>query len=182
MAIVPVLAQPAAFNARADFSTTPTPSATATPAFNLGQAIPLACDQNVAGDTRQGESRVSSYGCAPYWPQQGPEQVYVLTLSAATDLDLMLADLSADLDLFLLSGPSPSACLAHGDTYISLRGLASGVYYVVVDGFAGAAGPYRLQAWCPLAPSATLTPTPTSTPTPTPPSHQLFVPLLFRRG
>ncbi|MCS6845341.1 MAG: hypothetical protein NZ528_13620 [Caldilineales bacterium] len=181
MAGVPVLAQSAAFGAPSAPSSTPTATPTATPVFNPAQAIPLACDQNVAGDTRQGESRVSSYGCAPFWPQPGPEQLYLLTLDTVTDLDLMLADLSADLDLFLLSSPNPSACIAHGDTFISLRGLAPGAYYVVVDGFAGAAGPYRLQAWCPLAPSTPLTPTPTPTPTPAPPSHQLFVPLFFRR-
>lgn len=159
---------------------TPTPTPTAVPVFNPAQALPLACDQNVVGDTRQGENRVASYGCVPYWPEHGPEQIYLLTLEAPTDLDLLLADLSADLDLFLLSSLSPAACLAYGDSYITVRGLAAGTYYVVVDGFGGAAGSYRLQAWCPLAPPAPPTPTPTATPPPPSSHYWFYVPLMLR--
>lgn len=143
-----------------------TTTATLAPTIDIGNATPVACGQAIAGTTVGAVNNVSVYGCAPWLPETGPERVFALSLDASVDVDALLSGLSSDLDLFLLSGTSPASCIAFGDNAISQRSLAAGVYYLVVDGFDGAAGPFQLNVWCPLA--VTLTPTPTVTPTMTP--------------
>lgn len=161
---------------------TPTPTATTLPLLDLNAATPIACGQGLTGDTRLGVNRVSSYACVPYWPQQGPEQVFSLNLTAVTDVDVVLTDLSVDLDLFLLTGASPTTCIHYGDSFLSARSLVPGVYTVVVDGFDGAAGAFRVQVWCPLdqSPNPTITPTATPTATVAPGEPRLYFPLLLR--
>jgi hypothetical protein len=157
-----------------------TPTATPTPTVNIGSATPVACGQMVAGSTTGAANNVSTYNCASWLPLTGPERVYSLSLTAARDVDALLGGLSSDLDLLLLTGPSPASCIAYGDNAISARGLAAGVYYLVVDGFDGASGPYQLNVWCPLAVTATPTPTITPTATPRPALRTHYLPLLLR--
>lgn len=165
---------------------TPTPTATrtattttTTPAIDIGAATPIACGQAAVGTTVGAVNNVSVYGCAPWLPVTGPERVFSLSLQTSRDVDALLSGLSSDLDLFLLTGASPASCVAFGDNAISAHGLAAGTYYLVVDGFDGAAGPFQLNVWCPLAvtPTATPTVTPTSTPRPTMLRH--YLPLLL---
>lgn len=163
---------------------TPTPTATrtattTTTAIDIGAATPIACGQAAVGTTVGAVNNVSVYGCAPWLPVTGPERVFSLSLQTSRDVDALLSDLSSDLDLFLLTGASPASCVAFGDNAISAHGLAAGTYYLVVDGFDGAAGPFQLNVWCPLAvtPTATPTVTPTSTPRPTMLRH--YLPLLL---
>jgi hypothetical protein len=162
---------------------TPTATRTATvtpaPTIDIGNATPVACGQAIAGTTVGAVNNVSVYGCAPWLPENGPEQVFALSLQANTNMDALLSDLSSDLDLFLLTGASPASCIAFGDNAISLRGLAAGAYYLVVDGFDGAAGPFQLNVWCPLAVTPTPTPTVTPTSTPRPTLLHLYLPLLL---
>ena len=156
-----------------------TPGTTPPPGIDIGNATPIACGQARTGDTTGGSNNVSVYGCVPWWPMTGPEQVFSLSLDASSDVDALLSGLSSDLDLFLLTGASPASCIAYGDNAISVRGLGAGLYYLVVDGFDGAAGPFQLNVWCPLAVTPTPTPTitPTATPRPTVRSH--YLPLLL---
>lgn len=53
-----------------------------------------------------------------------------------------------DLDLFWLDEASPDRCLAGEDSLIALSRLSAGVYYLVVDGYEGDAGPFWLQLEC----------------------------------
>lgn len=156
-----------------------TATVTATPTVNIGSATPVACGQAIAGTTVGAANNVSAYGCASWLPLTGPERVYSLNLSASTDLDALLGGLSSDLDLLLLTGSSPASCIAFGDNAISARGLAAGAYYLVVDGFDGASGPYQLNVWCPLAVTATPTPTVTPTATSRPVQRAYYLPLLL---
>lgn len=159
-----------------------TPAPTPTQAVNIGAATPIACGQAAAGTTVGEANNASIYSCAPWLPLTGPERVFSLSLDASTAVDALLSGMSSDLDLLLLTSANPASCVAQGDNAISARGLAAGVYYLVVDGFDGAAGPFRLDVWCPLA--ATATPTPTSTPTATPRPTLLmrYLPLLLHSG
>jgi hypothetical protein len=149
------------------------------PTIDIGNATPVACGQAIAGVTTGAANHVSIYGCAPWLPETGPERVFSLSLQTSTDVDALLGGLSSDLDLFLLTGASPASCIAFGDNAISARGLAAGVYYLVVDGFGGAAGPFQLDVWCPLAITATPTPTITPTITPRPTVLHHYLPLLL---
>lgn len=156
-----------------------TPSVTASPTVNIGSASPVACGQLVAGTTAGAANNVSTYGCASWLPLTGPERVFSLSLSAVSDVDALLGGLSSDLDLLLLTGSSPASCIAFGDNAVSARGLAVGVYYLVVDGFDGASGPFQLSVWCPLAVTPTPTPTITPTATPRPVQRAHYLPLLL---
>jgi hypothetical protein len=158
---------------------TNTPGATPLPGIDIGNATPIACGQARTGDTTGGSNNVSVYGCVPWWPMTGPERVFSLTLDTSSDVDALLSGLSSDLDLFLLTGASPASCIAYGDNAISVRGLGAGVYYLVVDGFDGAAGPFQLNVWCPLAVTPTPTPTITPTATPLPIVSSHYLPLLL---
>ena len=155
------------------------PQVTPTPTVDIGAATPIACGQAAVGNTSGATNHVSVYGCAPWLPLSGPERVYALNLSAGAAVDALLSGLNSDLDLLLLTGSSPVSCIAHGDNAISARGLAAGVYYLVVDGFDGAAGPFQLNVWCPLAVTATPTPTVTPTATPRPAQRVYYLPLLL---
>ena len=164
---------------------TPTPTATRTatatpaPAIDIGNATPIACGQAAVGTTVGAANNVSVYGCAPWLPATGPERVFSLNLQASRDVDALLGGLTNDLDLFLLTGASPASCIAFGDNAVSARGLAAGTYYLVVDGFDSAAGPFQLNVWCPLAVTSTPTPTVTPTSTPRPTTLLHYLPLLL---
>lgn len=165
---------------------TPTASVTPAPTIDIGNATPIACGQARAGSTAGATNNVSVYGCVPWWPETGPEQVFSLNLAAPTHMDALLNGLTSDLDLFLLTGTSPASCIAYGDSALSVAALAPGVYYLVVDGFDGAAGAFQLNVWCPLqvtpSPSPTVTATPTANPTATstPFVQRLYLPLLLQ--
>jgi hypothetical protein len=168
--------------AQPELTPTATRTATTTPAptIDIGNATPVACGQAIAGTTAGAVNNVSVYGCVPWWPETGPERVFSLSLNVSTDVDALLSGLSGDLDLFLLTGTSPASCIAFGNNAISLRDLAAGVYYLVVDGFDGASGSFQLDVWCPLAVTPTPTPTATPTVTPQPTLLRLYLPLLLR--
>lgn len=182
----PVLAAPGAIDAppprRMELITptaTSTPTPTATPAGPFASATPVACGQAIVSDTAGAASQIDAYSCAPWLPLTGPERVYSLHIGPGVQVDALLSGLHSDLDLLLLGDASPLACITHGDNAISASGLASGVYYLVVDGFDGAAGPFRLDVWCPLAVTPTATPTVTPTATPRPPLLKHYLPLLL---
>jgi hypothetical protein len=100
----------------------------------------------------------------------------MITKSTTSKLQAALSGLTADLDVFILSGPSPSACLAFGDHTATLLSAPPGVYYVAVDGFAGASGQYELAITCG---GPTFTPTITRTPTATRPPH-IYFPIIVK--
>lgn len=165
--------------AAARLEPTPVASPSPAPSIPVNQATPIACGQAISGSTAGGVNTVSVYGCAPWLPQTGPERVFSLSLDASSDVDALLSGLSSDLDLFLLTGASPASCIAYGDNAISVRGLGPGLYYLVVDGFDGAAGPFQLNVWCPLVVAPTPTPTITPTATPRPTVRNYYLPLLL---
>ena len=146
------------------------PTPTPTPAWGQTQPIVVSCGATYAGDTRLGTPLVERYSCRPDWQESGPEQVFLLNLSQPQEITAVLnfdQTPQADLDIFLLHGPDPTACLASGDRFVRYEVTSPGQYYLVVDGYMGQAGPYVLQVSCPLDPQATVTPTSTATPTPT---------------
>jgi hypothetical protein len=179
LALAAVAIWPARGKAAPAVQVAPTPTIPLAPTIAIGSATPIACGQTAAGNTTGAANNVSTYSCASWLPLTGPERVYSLSLADARDVDALLGGLSSDLDLLLLTGSSPASCIAFGDNAINMRGLAAGTYYLVVDGFEGASGPFHLSVWCPLAVTATPTPTVTPTPTPRPVLHIRYLPLLL---
>jgi hypothetical protein len=124
-------------------------------ALDCSNAPALVCGQSVDSTTVGLPDRRADYGCVPY-VESGGEVVYRIDVTATTEVDIELGGLAADLDLFLLEGCDAGAC-AGASTGVSVerlrRCLAPGTYFVIVDGFAGAASPFRLSVACqPCAP------------------------------
>ncbi len=112
--------------------------------------------------------------------ESGPDHLYVLTTATTVNLGATLSGLDADLDVFILSAPSPVACLAYGDMAANILGAPPGVYYIVVDGFGGAAGSYTLAITC-ATPTATPTATTTQTRTPTATTRpRIYFPIIMK--
>lgn len=162
---------------------TPTPSPSPTPVqtVDLGAALPIGCTEQAAGNTTGAAANVDLYACAPAWPETGPEHVYALTAPGGVTVDVLLGGMTEDLDLFVLTSSNPASCIGYGDNSVSLPSLPAGTVYLVVDGFDGAAGAYRLNVWCPLDPSPQFTPTPTPTATPQFGLLRLYLPLISAR-
>ncbi|HOX24758.1 MAG TPA: hypothetical protein PLL30_03215 [Candidatus Krumholzibacteria bacterium] len=96
-------------------------------------------------DTTSGAGAVAGYACEPGWVEAGPEHVYALTATDDLVLDAWLAGNEPDLDLVLLSACDTDSCLAQANTEVSALLAAGRTYYLVVDGFQEAAGPYLLS-------------------------------------
>ena len=92
------------------------------------------------------------------WYESGPENVYSLTLGSEADVWTALWNASTDLDVFILSAPHPDAAIAAGDEVAVARSVPAGIYYILVDGYEGAAGDYSLFVGC--GPPSTPTPAP----------------------
>ena len=117
----------------------------------------LTCDQTVDGDTTVGRvDRVDAWNCSEL-VEDGYEDIY-RWVAPRTGLVSAVLDIQGnfDLDLVVLedlgTGCSPTACLASstrtGDEIAPFVAVAGRTYYIVVDGFLEAAGPYRLTVDC----------------------------------
>ena len=161
----------------------PTPTETPISWIDTSRLIPAACSSGAGsrydGDTTGKPNNASRYGTIT-WDEAGPEDVYVLQKTVVSDLSVYIESLSgADLDVFLLYSPDPAALLEGGNTGFTYRNLAPGTYYVVVDGYAGAMGAYRLYLTCAGEPTPTATITPTPSPTNTP--AYSYYPLVYKQ-
>ena len=173
----------------AHFVPTNTPTNTPVPQLDTVNAPFAICGGVISADTRQSVNRVRQYGCRPAWDESGPELVYRLEFGRSQMLTAVLLAASADLDLFLVRSSEGDSCVAAGDTYLTHQ-VEPGVYFLVVDGYQGASGPFTLRLECPLGIQATATPTrtpsptftrgPTFTPTPTSQPRRSYLPLIVR--
>ncbi|MGA1864284.1 MAG: putative Ig domain-containing protein [bacterium] len=122
------------FGARGPYTLTVT--ATCSNPINLTLGVPYS------GETNGGPpNNVSSYNCSS-WNESGPEVIHRVTISSGS-IKAELSNLEADLDVFILSSCEASSCVAYGNYIAEYQG-GSGVYYIVVDGYNGAAGAYTI--------------------------------------
>ncbi len=99
-----------------------------------------------------GVSNINLYSCAT-WNVQGPEIAYEFSSPAAVDVELYLTAFGPhQLRIFLLedqgSGCIESACIDDGSPLLNFSAVAGVTYYIVVEGFSGWSGPYRLDLEC----------------------------------
>src|SRR5690606_11653266 len=126
---------------------TPSPTTTPTEWFDPAQVYQVWCGGVYQGDTTGKPNRVSLYtACGRPWDESGPEDVYAIPKTVSGDMTASIEPLDplADMDLFLLSSPYASSCIGSAESRGVWEDLAPGTYYLVVDGFHGAAGRYRL--------------------------------------
>lgn len=142
--------------------------------FEFPIGVPL--NYNGSNDSSVGwRNNYEEYSCLKDFPETGPDIVYSFTLPSPGQLSITLSNLLSDLDLMLCDGPADTDCVDFsvnsGTTAEEINyEAAAGAYYVVVEGYSGAAGPFDIEiafAAITPTPSATATATPTVTPTPT---------------
>jgi hypothetical protein len=129
-----------------------------TPASGAGTCTPgtaLSCGNSLVSDTTYGfaDSLMDSYSCST-WDASGPELVYsfVPTTSGSVTASLSSIQAGQDLDLYVLeedgSGCAADQCIAYGNTSATFSVVAGQNYYLVVDGYYGAAGDFTLDVSC----------------------------------
>ncbi|MEM1216009.1 MAG: Kazal-type serine protease inhibitor domain-containing protein, partial [Bacteroidota bacterium] len=120
-----------------------------------GDAVPLTCGTPYYGSNQGGHDDVSLYQCGNVLnvENNGPEIVHTFTTTQAGPVNIHLAGLTANLELFLLQSCDRGNCMEYSQNggtqneHISAY-LPAGTYYVVVDGYNGAIGNYTLTVDC----------------------------------
>jgi hypothetical protein len=110
-------------------------------------AIPINCGDIVTGDNTGMPNNVDYYSCTG-WTESGGEVVYELVLDDCYIVTVGISGMSADLDVFFLGSCDEADCITYGDTGFTTDCMLPGTYYVVVDGYYGAASPYTLTLDC----------------------------------
>ena len=94
---------------------------------------------------------VDSYSCTS-WNESGPEVTYLFQPGADMQVTVSLDNMSADLDVFVVSEPgggcAAANCAAFGNTSATFSAQAGDSWYVVVDGFNGAVSDFDLTVTC----------------------------------
>lgn len=133
----------------------------ALPGLDCGSVAPcapqasLSCGDVVEGDTEGGGDTHGFYGCGE-WVYSGPERSWRVATDRDEPVTVRVTGLGADLDLFLLESSACDAtgCLASSnesessDEGLTFDATAGHVYTLVLDGFEGAASPFRLSVDC----------------------------------
>ena len=114
----------------------------------------ISCGQQVDGHTAGYTQNTTLYSCSS-WNESGPEAVYAYTLAPGSTYTVTaeISNLSADLDVFLVSstGCDSAQCVdadSYGDALATAGPLSPGTYYVAVDGFNGVDSPFTLDLTC----------------------------------
>ncbi len=116
-------------------------------------AASIECGESKSSNTTASGSTdlLDSYSCSP-WNESGPEYAYIFTAPTDSYVTATLSGLSADLDIFVIedtgNGCDTGDCAEYGDTETTFVALAGSTYYLVVDGFFGAQGPFSLRLQC----------------------------------
>lgn len=115
--------------------------------LDCNSATPIYCGSPVNGSTVGGINNVTTYGCIN-WNESGPERVYKLQTTEPGNITATLSNLTADLDVIILDACSESNCLAQGNNSATVANATPGMYFIVVDGYNGAAGDFTLTISC----------------------------------
>jgi hypothetical protein len=114
---------------------------------------PIACGETVSGtnDGPGSTDAIDAYDCRPY-PEEGPELAYAFLPAATGTATATLTGLTADLDLFVLrddgEGCVQASCVGAGNSTVEFPVVAGQTHYIVVEGYAGATGPFELTLDC----------------------------------
>ena len=108
-------------------------------------AVSASLDTVLSGDTTGGTSQVGAYAC-PHWDESGPYAVLALQVEQDVLLSAAIAGPGGDdLDLFLLSDCDSDSCVAaHSAAFTVELNARAEPWFLVVDGYDGAEGPFEL--------------------------------------
>lgn len=122
------------------------------------QIIPIGCGQTFSNNNNTGKNFGSWYSCDPETNRGnnwGKENIYSFTINQNKEVSINLDILdNVDLSLYLLDDVDVKSCIATGKTKgkrvdeAIIKTLQPGTYYIIVDGFAGDEGRYKLSLNC----------------------------------
>ena len=117
----------------------------------------LTCGSRVGADTsnlNDGTTTVIDGYATGVGNYSGPEIAYTFVASTSREVSFGFVDPTPaeyDQDLFILDGAvgcTGEAAIERGFNSITFDAIAGATYYLVVDGFAGAAGPFEADLEC----------------------------------
>jgi V8-like Glu-specific endopeptidase len=120
--------------------------------LNCLSPVTVYCGTPYNGNTGAGNTNIAMYPVCVSWNESGPEVVHEVHVYNPGTLTATLANLSADLDVFILGSCDKTNCLSYADWDASYPVVTPGTYYIVVDGYFGASGTYTLTVTCPPVP------------------------------
>lgn len=146
-----LLVQPASaakelFKAKGDTSSRPeVTDLSKVGALDCSGAVSVSLGTTVSGDTNTGVNNVTTYSCS-FYDESGPELVYILDLPNPTMFTIdLVPEAGVDLDLAVLDQCDEDlGCIIVSDAGIVTNSPVQGTFYLVVDGYAGAAGTFDL--------------------------------------
>jgi hypothetical protein len=119
----------------------------------------LACGAMLSGTTVGAAPTLERYACSPRL-DSGGEVIYKLTAANAGNVSVTLTgDGMADLDLVVLAADANGGCeplstcvtasaTASATETVSFTATAGATYFIIVDGYQGAAGAYAIAVSC----------------------------------
>jgi hypothetical protein len=117
----------------------------------------LACGSVVLGATDEPGATTETwqYGCSD-WTYSGPEMSWTFVTTLDEPVTVALDQLTADLDVYVLGSDDcdGSGCVAASTATeldpenLTFDAVAKTPYTIVVDGWEGAVGPFRLEVRC----------------------------------
>jgi hypothetical protein len=119
------------------------------------EATSVVCGETLAGDTRDGaaSNEIDVYPCSS-WDATGPEIAFSYTALESGTVHAALTEIEEgqDLDIYILqdegNGCSSDGCIAYADSETDFEAVAGQTYYILVDGYYGAAGSFVLDLSC----------------------------------
>ena len=118
----------------------------------------LSCGETISATTTDlgSTSNIHTWSCTG-WANTGPEIAYEFTTNSASVVTVALTSMETgqDLDVYVTAdhgtGCSADGCVAAGDVDAEFEAQVGTTYYVVVDGYQGAAGSFVLEVDCAVA-------------------------------
>ncbi len=118
------------------------------------------CDWSIDGDTSSDGDATQAFSVYPCsgWDATGPELSWAFTATGTGQVTATLSDIEdgQDLDVYVLAetgaGCDADDCLGYGNTEATFDVTSGNTYYLVVDGYEGAAGSFTLDVTCGFIP------------------------------
>ncbi|MBW2260938.1 MAG: PPC domain-containing protein [Deltaproteobacteria bacterium] len=96
-------------------------------------------------------SDIDRWSCSR-WDESGPEHIYSFSTGSDRTVQVRIADISEDLDVFIIQdnggGCQSSNCITYGNNGAYFTASAGVTYYVVVDGYLGVTSSYHFTLTC----------------------------------
>ncbi len=115
--------------------------------FTLSCGSADTWNTNFLGSTNE----MLTYSCAPGLVESGREYTYRYVAATSGTVRLALSGLTSDLDIFVVDDDgncSQDSCKVFGENATQFSAVAGKTYYIVVDGYQGATGPYSIHLDC----------------------------------